>query len=116
MFILVTLAVLKPDTSSDVKPEQPENMAFILVIFEVSKPDTSSDVKPEQPENMAFILVIFEVLTPVKSIEVKPVQFLNVIDFKFLVRVGNITPVIAEPVASNSCSNIELFSLKFPPS
>ena len=91
-------------------------MAPILVTLEVSKPDKSSDVRLEQPRNMFSIVVTFEVLTPVKSIEVRLVQSLNVMDFKFLVRVGNITPVIAEPVASNSCSNIELFNLKFPPS
>ena len=53
--ILVTLAVSKPDKSSDVKLEQFWNILYILATFVVSKPDTSSSVKLEQPLNMLYI-------------------------------------------------------------
>ena len=46
--VVVTLAVLKLDKSSDVNFEQLENIPAIVVTLEVSKPDTSSDVKLEQ--------------------------------------------------------------------
>ena len=46
--MLVTFWVLKCDTSREVKPEQPQNIALISVTFWVLKCDTSREVKPEQ--------------------------------------------------------------------
>jgi hypothetical protein len=46
--IVVTLAVLKPETSKDVRLEQLKNIYCIFVTLEVSNPETSKDVKPVQ--------------------------------------------------------------------
>ena len=45
--------------SSEVKPEQPENILNMSVIFWVLKCDTSKEVKPEQPLNISYMLVTF---------------------------------------------------------
>ena len=47
-FISVTFDVSNFDRSSEVSPEQPENMWFISVTFDVSNFDRSSEVSPEQ--------------------------------------------------------------------
>ena len=43
----------QPETSRDVRPEQPENMEERSVAEDTSQPETSRDFRPEQPENMS---------------------------------------------------------------
>ena len=50
--MLVTFAVLKLETSSEVSDEQFSNIRHISVTFEVLKLDTSSDDNDEQPSNI----------------------------------------------------------------
>ena len=53
-------------------------MASIRVTFEVSKPDTSSVVKLEQPENILSILLVWLVFQELRSRLVKLEQFWNI--------------------------------------
>ena len=52
--ILVTLDVSKPETSKDVKLEQPKNIAPIFVTPEVSAVPPSNAVMLEQPKKALF--------------------------------------------------------------
>ena len=96
----------KPDTSSDVKLEQPENIPYILVTFVVTKPDTSKSVKLEQFWNIEYILVTSAVSKSDKSMLIKFLQYLNifsqVLTTAFNIRTSNKLSVLLSLVSSPS--------------